>query len=198
MKNTTKKFSKEQYKSGQHALTPKQVKELLLSFSSLQDKAMIALAVSIGLRREDLVSVKKNDYDSKQGSITYYESKKKRTRTVYIPSQETIQLLNMHLDSCRKSEWLFPSPKETGKFKSAHISSRHVYDVLNEHLEAVGLGRRPFHALRATCYKMCQEAGWTQRKACELIGDSLMVAELHYNAPSDEEMRGIAKEKQLF
>jgi hypothetical protein len=45
---------------------------------------------------------------------------------------------------------------------------------------------------------MCQEAGWSQRKAAELLGDSLMVAETHYNAPSDEEMRIIAKEKQLF
>lgn len=192
------RFSKEQYKSGQHALTAKQVKELLLSFSNLQDKALIALAVSIGLRREDLVSIKKNDYDPKRGTITYYENKKKRTRTVYIPSQETIQLLNMHISSCRKSEWLFPSPKETGKYKNAHVSSRHVYDILNEHLESIGLDKRPFHSLRATCYKMCQEAGWTQRKAAELIGDSLMVAETHYNAPSDEEMKDIAKEKPLF
>lgn len=198
MKKTTKKFSKEQYKSGQHALTPKQVKDLLLTFSSLQDKAMIALAVSVGLRREDLVNVKKNDYDEEEGSITYYEHKKRRTRTVFIPSQETIQLLNMHLNSCRKSEWLFPSPKETGIFKTAHISSRQVYDILNEHLAMIGLDRRPFHALRATCYKMCQEAGWSQRKAAELLGDSLMVAETHYNAPSDEEMRVIAKENQLF
>jgi integrase len=56
------RFSKEQYKSGQHALTEKQVKDLLLSFNNLQDKAMIALAISIGLRREDLVNVKRNDY----------------------------------------------------------------------------------------------------------------------------------------
>jgi hypothetical protein len=39
------KFSKEQYKSGQDALTTKQVKELLLTFSNLQEKAMLALVV---------------------------------------------------------------------------------------------------------------------------------------------------------
>ena len=113
------RFNREQYKSGQHALTGKQVKELLLTFSNLQDKAMIALAVSTGLRREDLVNLKRKDFNPKEGTITYFEHKKKRTRTVFIPSPETIQLLNMHLQSCRKNEWLFPSPKVTGIYKNA-------------------------------------------------------------------------------
>jgi len=79
-----------------------------------------------------------------------------------------------------------------------HISSRQAYDIYNEHLELIGLQRRPFHSLRATCYKLCQAAGWSQRKAAELLGDSLRVAEEHYNAPSTEEMQEIAKEKPLF
>jgi integrase len=187
------RFSKEQYKSGQHALTKKQVKELLLTFSNLQDKAMISLAVNTGLRREDVVNLKRNDFNFKEGSITYFEQKKKRTRTIYIPSPETIQLLNMHMQSCRKSEWLFPSPKVTGKYEKAHISSRHIYDILNEHLEAAGIESRPFHALRATCYKICKESGWSPRMACELLGDSIQVAELHYGAPSVGEMQTAAK-----
>ena len=63
------------------------------------------------------------------------------------------EVLNMHLQSCRKSQWLFPSPKVTGKFKNAHISGRHVYDILNEHLKMVKLAHRPFHSLRA-CLKI--------------------------------------------
>ena len=190
-------FTREQYKSGQHALTPAQVKKLLLSFSDIQDKAIIALAASTGLRREDLVQIKKNDFDAEKGTITYFEHKKKRTRTVYIPSQEAIQLLIMHLKTCKKSDWLFPSPKG-GKYESSHVSSRHIYDVFNEHLEFIKLNKRPFHSLRATCYKLCQAQGWTQRKAAELLGDSLRVAEEHYNAPSVEEMQDIAREKPLF
>ncbi|AKB22325.1 site-specific integrase [Methanosarcina sp. WH1] len=192
------RFSKTEYKSGQHALTAGQVKALLLSFNNLQDKAMIALAISIGLRREDLVNVKRNDYNPDTGNITYYESKKKRTRTVKIPSAETIQLLNMHIQTCRKSPWLFPSPKQTGKFANAHISSRQCYDILNEHLERTGLEARPFHSLRATCYKLAQASGWTQRQACELLGDSLRVAEIHYDAPSIGEMQALALSKPLI
>lgn len=188
----------ERYKAGEKALTIKQVQKLLLSFSNVQDKAIISLAVSTGLRRADIVEIKRKDYDPEKGTITFYENKKRRTRTVFIPSQETIQTLNMHLTTARPSPWLFPSPKVTGKFKNAHISDRHIYDIFNEHLAKVGIDPRPFHSLRATCYKLCQSAGWSIRKACELIGDTMEVAELHYNAPSTEEMQEISKEKPIF
>jgi hypothetical protein len=36
------------------------------------------------------------------------------------------------------------------------------------------------------------------RKAAELLGDTLRVAENHYNAPSRREMEEIAEEKPLF
>lgn len=190
-------FTREQYKSGQHALTGAQVSKLLLSFSVIQEKALIALAISIGTRREDTVSIKRNDFVPSTGAITYYEKKKKRTRTVFIPSQEVIQLLIMHIKTSRDSEWLFPSPKR-GKFTDRHVSSRHAFDILQRHLDMVKLPRRPFHALRATCYKLCQAKGWAPRKAAELLGDTMRVAEEHYDAPSVGEMEQEAKEKPLF
>ena len=159
---------------------------------------MIALAVAIGLRCEDLVNIKKKDYDPQKKTITYFEMKKKRTRTIWIPSQETVQLLNMHIKTCRNSQWLFPSPKETGIYKNSHVSSRHIYDIFNEHLDIAGIDRRPFHSLRAYCYKLAQAKGWSMRIAAELLGDTLRVAENHYNAPSRREMEEIAEEKPLF
>lgn len=190
-------FTREQYKSGQHALTGAQVKKLLLSFSDIQEKALIGLTIVIGTRREDSVAIKRNDFNPDTGSITYYEKKKKRTRTVFIPSQEIIQLLVMHVKTSRNSEWLFPSPKR-GKYTDRHVSSRHAYNILQEHLDIVNLPRRPFHALRATCYKLCQARGWAPRKAAELLGDTMRVAEEHYDAPSVGEMEQEAKEKPLI
>ena len=196
--NHIKQLASQKYRCGQYALTEGQIERLLLSFTNLQDKACIALSISTGIRREDIVKIKRNDFDPENGTITFYESKKKRTRTIYIPSPETIQLLIMHLNSCRQSIWLFPSPRKSGDVSKNHVSGRHMYDVLNQQLELIGLERRPYHALRASCYKLCQKAGWSSRKACELLGDTLTVAELHYNAPSIEEMHAIAVERPLF
>jgi integrase len=159
---------------------------------------MIALTLALGLRREDVVNVKSRDFDPVNGVITYYEHKKKRTRTSYIPSQEVIQLLNMHLKTCRPSDWLFPSPRTTPYFRNKHVSSRHAYNVFNEHLEKAGISRRPFHSIRATAYKIAKERGWSPRMASELIGDSLEIAEKHYGAPSVGEMKSAAKNMQFF
>jgi integrase len=193
------RFTREQYRSGQHALSGDEAKKLLLTFDDIGEKALIALGMAIGARREDLVAIKARDFHPENdGMITYYESKKKRTRTVFIPSQETIQLLQMHLKVSRRSDWLFPSPRLTPHFRNRHMSGRHAYNILDTHLEQAGLEPRPFHALRATCYKLAQARGWTPRMACELLGDSLEVAEMHYDAPSVGEMRAMASEKQLF
>ncbi len=154
--------------------------------------------MTIGVRREDLVKIKAKDFHPETGSITYYEHKKKRTRTVFIPSQETVQLLQMHIKTSRHSDWLFPSPRLTPYFKNKHMSGRHAYNILDAHLELAGLAPRPFHALRASCYKLAQARGWTQRMACELLGDSLEVAEMHYDAPSVGEMQAVAMQKQFF
>jgi integrase len=189
------RYNKEQYKSGQHALTLDEVKALLLSFDSLQDKAMISLTLSTGLRREDVVNVKSRDFNPVEGTLTFYEHKKKKTRMVYIPSKETIQLLVMHLNNCRPSDWMFPSPRDTSFFKNKHVSSRHAYNVFNEHLNKAGISHRPFHAMRATAYKIAKSSGWTARQAAELLGDSLDVAEIHYGAPSVDEMKNLANIK---
>lgn len=192
------RYNREQYKSGQHALTLDEVKRLLLQFDNLQDKAMIALTLSTGLRREDVVNVLSNNFDPVEGTLTFYEHKKKKMRTVYIPSPETIQLINMHMKSSRQSQWMFPSPRTTPFFKNKHVSSRHAYNVFNLHLEKAGINKRPFHAMRATAYKIAQAAGWTPRMAAELLGDSTQVAELHYGAPSVGEMQTAAKTKPFF
>ncbi|HZK71268.1 MAG TPA: site-specific integrase [Clostridia bacterium] len=192
------RYNKEQYKSGQHALTIDEVKALLLTFDNLQDKAMIALTLSTGLRREDVVNIQSRNFDAKEGSITFMEHKNKKIRTIYIPSQETIQLITMHLKTCRPSEWMFPSPRDTPFFKNKHVSSRHAYNVFNEHLKKAGISQRPFHAMRATAYKIAQASGWTPRMAAELLGDSLEVAEIHYGAPSVGDMKDAARKMPFF
>jgi integrase len=192
------RYTREQYKSGQHALTIDEVKTLLLTFDSIQDKAIISLTLTLGLRREDVVNIKSRDFNAEKGTLTYYEHKKKKTRTSYIPSQETLQLISMHLKTCRPSDWMFPSPRTTPYFRNKHVSSRHAYNVFNAHLAKAGISKRPFHSMRATAYKIAQSKGWTPTMAAELLGDSFDVAQKHYGAPSVGEMQTAAKTMQFF
>jgi len=186
------------YKTGRDALTAEQVQQLLESFTTAWEKALFHLAVSTGLRRIDIANLKRRDFDPVKGTLTYYEKKKKRTRTVVIPSKGAIQSLTIHLNSSRDSEWMFPSPLNGPKYRKAHISDRQIYDLFNEHLDKLGIRRRPFHALRATCVKLCEAAGWKPEQTAELIGDSVRVVQEHYATPSDEQMAEIAKERPII
>lgn len=176
--------------SGEKALTASQVEKLLGVIDSIPDMAIFSLAIATGIRREDVVNIKRHDFNPVEATITFYEEKKNITRTVFIPDR-TLQHLKMYMNSAGKtsSEWLFPSPYD----EKAHISGRHIYRRLNNYLTKADLPQRPFHALRATCYKLLQEKGWKAEDAARYIGDSVKVAMEHYGTPSQEEIRAMVK-----
>lgn len=194
-------FNRRKYKSGELALNKDEIKKLLDAITDIHYKALIALDIVTGLRRNDIVSLRRENYNPDDCIISFYEHKKDAMRTINVPSEYVISLLNEHLELCRQSEWLFPSPKATGCYENAHVSPRQAYDVFNEYLELAGLERRPFHALRATCYQLALDSDWNMSQSSEQLGITLRVAECHYNdsdALSVGEMQNLCVEKPLF
>lgn len=186
------------YKTGRDALTPRQAQDLLSSFDSISEKALIHIVIATGLRRIDVVNLKRDELDVETGKLHYWEHKKRRPRDITIPSKEALQSLKMHLNSCRKSMWLFPSPLKSKGFKDKHISDRQAYDIFNEQLDKIKIPRRPFHSLRATCIKMCEAAGWKPEETAELVGDTVRVIQEHYQTPSEEQMSELARSKPIL
>jgi len=184
--------------SGEKALTLGQVEKLLKAIDYVPDYALFTLAITTGIRREDIVNIQRQDVNLEDGSLAFYEEKKNRTRTIYL-QDKAIQALRLHLNSVSKhgSEWLFPSTYKTeGKYN--HITGRHIYRRFNDYLNKAGLPARPFHALRATCYKLLQAKGWKAEDAARYIGDSVKVAMEHYGTPSTEEIRAMVREKPIL
>lgn len=194
------------YKTGRDALTEAEVRTVISSALSLETVALLSLAIAGGLRREDVVSVevaniRRLEAETGVGlprttllEVAFWEKKRRRNWRVFVTGSAAQGLL-LYLNQRRrdKSRWLFPSPRTTSK----HISSRHAYDMLQSALEAAGLKRRPFHALRATCMKMCQRKGWTIEQTMELTGDSWRTVQEHYLTPSEDELRETALMKPL-
>lgn len=169
------------------ALTGDQVKKLWAVLTSLKDEVLLRLAVSTGIRREDIVGIRWKDVDIRTGQVTFFESKKNRTRTVPVGGR-SLQEITKYVNLLDKSQpWLFP-----GKKKNRHLTGRTAYNILNECLHRAGLPNRPFHALRATCVKLAQKNGWTIEQVMELTGDSFRTVKEHYDTPSEEEMRTAA------
>jgi len=183
------------YRSGELSLTEGQVQRLLESVTELSDLCLLKIALSVGLRRSDIVTIKSADVNFEKSELTFYEQKKNRTKTVPLPDS-TLKTLRMWCN-INRSPFLFPA-KRVRTLKTGHISSRYAYDVLQRCLKRAGLPSRPFHALRATCVKMCQKRGWSPEQSAKLLGDRVSTIQQHYTTPSDEEMKEVMKEKGVI
>lgn len=190
-------YKREKYfRTGRKSLSQANVDSLLAVITDLEHSALIMLAISTGIRREDIVRIKQADFDYETRKLSFYESKKNRIHTVYVPLN-VANTLQMVKKSNKKDLYMFPgnSEKKNGK---GHLSGRNAYNILNRYLEKAGLEKRPFHSLRSTCIKLCQKKGWQPIETAELTGDSLTVIQEHYMVPSDQEMKEVSKEKAII
>lgn len=151
----------------------------------LEDKILILLGVNTGLRRRDLTGVEIANINIKERSLLYYENKKRRHRTIYV-SSAMAQELEIYLNTLPKKQ------KRLFSFRD-----RTAYNRLNKYCRTAGIPERPFHALRATCIKFCQAAGWTPAEVSELTGDTIRTIQEHYETPSIAEMQEVAELKRI-
>ena len=159
--------------------------KLLKVVDNLEDELLLKFAVSTGLRREDLVAVLIENIDFEQGTLVFFEKKKKKHRT--IPLQENIiKLIKIYLNNTRKKQG-----------RLFDFTGRTAYNRLNELCDKAGIQRRPFHALRSTCAKFCLKAGWTELEVAKLLGDKIGTIQTHYVVPSNSDMSEVAKKKSF-
>jgi len=183
---------KERYRVGEKALTIEQTRKLLGRVGiPIMEEALLRLAIDGGLRREDIVGVRTADVNITDSSLTFFERKKRRNWQVFL-EPATMKVISQQM-ATHPSIWLFPAanPKK-------HISSRTAYNILQRNLSAVGIPPRPFHALRATCIKLKQMAGWPVEMTARHIGDTIRVVQEHYLTPSIEEMKEKVRETNIF
>jgi len=180
-------YKRERYRSGEKALTPREYELLISVIDRLDDEVLIKLAISTGIRREDLTSIKVSDIDLDELRLSFYEQKKRRIHTVPL-SPEMARLIRQLLNSRGKnqSEYLFP------------YTGRTAYARLQKYCDKAGIPRRPIHALRATCIKRCQAAGWDIEQVARLTGDTIAVIQEHYAWPSSSEMQEVAAAKPVI
>ena len=190
------RWSRESYRSGQHALTDEELQLVLRHAPSYSDEVLFRLAVATGLRREDIVRLRWSDVDFENRRVSWYEQKKRRNRSVYV-SPDVVESLRKLRSSSENDHYLFTGSSDR-KYGKGHLTGKTAYNRYHAALRAAGLKERPFHSLRATCIKLCQKRGWTITQAAEHVGDTVRVIEQHYLAPSDGEMRSATSERPII
>jgi integrase len=187
-----RKPKEESYKTGEKALTYEQVQKLLSQVGiPLQEEALLRLALDGGLRREDIVGVRRPDVKLEESQVLFYEHKKRRNWQVFL-EPATMKALSQAM-AASSGIWLFPAANQ-----KKHIASRTAYNILQRNLLACGVESKPFHALRSTCMKLKQKAGWPVEMTAKHTGDTIRVVQEHYLTPSLEEMREKVQHTNLF
>jgi integrase len=185
MGKTNMKLHSDKYKSGEKALTKKEYEKLISVIDNIGDELLIKMAVTTGLRREDLCSIKVKNINLTDGILTFHESKKNLDRSIYL-NKDVMLLIKKYMNTQNDREMLFD------------FVGRTAYRHLNMWCVVAGIPERPFHALRATCVKFCQAAGWTPSEVSKLTGYTIRVIEEHYATPSDGEMKNAIQEKAII
>jgi integrase len=173
--------------SGEQALTRTEYEKLLAVCECQEDRVMLMALVAFGLRRQDLVNIKLSDIDIPNASLAYHERKKgNRVRVVPIPPKllQEIKILQKSIPAGQKTLLSF--------------KDRQAYNRFNKLCRAAGIPGRPIHAMRATCVKFCQAAGWTPEQVAKLTGDTIRVIQEHYATPTAGEMAEVMTEKEVI
>lgn len=179
------RLNSEKYKSGEKSLSKKEYEKLISVIDNIQDELLIKLAITTGIRREDLCSLKIGNINLEEGTLTFHESKKNLDRSIYL-APEIVLLIKKFLKTQPKREKLFS------------FTGRTAYSHLNHWCVIAGIPERPFHALRATCVKFCQAAGWSASEVSSLTGDTIRVIQEHYATPTDGDMREAIRTKVIL
>lgn len=179
------KLQSDKYTSGQKALSKKEYEKLITVIDNIEDELLIKLAITTGLRREDLCNIMIKNIDLAEGRLTFHEQKKKLDRSIYL-LPEMVQLIKKFIKTQEKRDTLFS------------FTGRTAYRHLNHWCVVAEIPERPFHALRATCVKFCQSAGWKPEEVAKLTGDSIRVIQEHYATPSEGEMKEAIQRKPMI
>ncbi len=188
---------KKRYKTGEKALTPKQQGKLIIALESYRDEVLIKLEFALGCRRADIVRIEWANVNEEDNGITYHEKKKgDRLHTAFV-SDDIIQMLKRHR-GLSTGKFIFPGIKD----RKGHLADRTAYDIFNRAMKRAEIITAqqtwPFHALRATCIKNCQRAGWSAEQTAAHVNDTVRAIQEHYTTPSMFEMAQVAKEKPII
>lgn len=183
-------------RTGKLSLSFEQVKKLLSCVSNVRDEALLVLALDLGARREDVVSITLQDVDFENSLISYHQNKKGYRHSAYIEPRTSIVLQKYLSTRQDKKKWLFPTNSSK---RLNHITGRQAYNIYRKYLILSGIldekETKPFHSLRSTCIKLKLLSGWTPPQVAEHIDDTLRVIELSYITPTYEEMKNLSQHK---
>jgi len=191
------KYESNKYTSGEKALTRKEYEKLLAVIDTHEDELFLKMAITTGLRREDLANVKIGDIELNEKLLHFHESKKGVNRSIPL-TNDVVLLITKYLKktSGKDKDNLFSctGTQMYRRFNGYHTKTKKYPGYFDK----AGIANRPIHAFRATAIKFMKEVGYSDPQIMSITGDTLAVIQQHYMTPSMDELRNVVNEKSIL
>ncbi len=147
-------------------LSLSEVEQLITVTQNLKHRALLALAYSAGLRRQEIQQIKPIDIDSERMQVRIVQGKGKKDR-YSILSLKVLDLLRTYYKCHRPKTYLFESQ---GK-KGVYLSSSTINEIVKKNAVKAGIKKRiSFHTLRHCFATHLLEQGVNIRLIQEFMG----------------------------
>lgn len=161
-------------------LTAEQARALLLApeentLKGKRDRALLAVLVGCGLRREELVLLNVEDVQLREERwvIPDLVGKGKRVRLVPVPTWVKERLDEWTTKGEIREKRIFRAIKKSGSVSGSSLSTTAVWKiVLHYARHTAGIRDLTPHDLRRTCAKLCRRAGGDLEQIQFLLGHS--------------------------
>jgi integrase/recombinase XerD len=160
-------------------LTAEQAKTLLLSpdeetLKGKRDRAILAVLIGCGLRREELISLEVEHVQMRDGrwAIPDLSGKGNRVRLVPVPGWVKERLDVWTTAGGIREKKIFRAVRKNGSVRGDSLSATAVWKIVLEHARAAGIEKLTPHDLRRTCAKLCKRAGGDVQQIQFLLGHS--------------------------
>lgn len=145
---------------------------------------VVKLALSTGMRKQEILSLKKSQIHLSLGRIYLYDTKEQKPRGVFL-SSDTIELLRSFIEKNHPfNEYLFPNG-------SSHIVS--VNYAWKKALVAANISNFRFHDLRHTCASYLAMNGASIQEIKEVLGHKNIQMTMRYAHLSDSHVSNVVQ-----
>ena len=127
-------------------LSLEEVERLIAATLNLKHKALLALAYSSGVRREEAQKLKPSDIDSSRMCVNVTNGKGRKDRYTIL-SKKALELLRTYYKASKPSVYLF----ESNQKKGGYLSGSSLTNIVKNSAEKAGIKKKiSFHTLRHT------------------------------------------------
>lgn len=151
-------------------MSQSEMERLISCTKNLKHKAMLMLAYSSGLRREELQKIKASSIDSSRMQVHVVQGKGKKDRYTIL-SVKTLDILREHYRQSRPMNYLFESLFRPGHY----LSDRSLEKIVKNSAVKAGITKQvSFHTLRHSFATHLLEQGVNLRLIQEMMGHTTL------------------------